>query len=294
MNVESSPSYIDRRSLFDSSVALVENVSCSGSLDDGAENYSPEFQVAFPYRGLFIWHVGHDDVVADANQVLFVTGGEPYALSEPSRGDCAELIITPSGAALEEITGCSVAALSRHPLFRRRSRRAELQLLKLRAHLLHGAAGGNCIGIAGDELVICLLRSALDAESMNWEPSAQTRRLIRRTKEFVDWQLSSPLRLQDVANAVGASPTYLTDVFRRIEGVPLHKYVTQLRLARALAELPHTEDLTTLAFELGFSSHSHFAATFRKAFACTPSEFRHSSQARADARCGRSVSAGRA
>src|SRR4026207_786107 len=105
MNVESSPSYIDRRSLFDSSVALVENVSCSGSLDDGAENYSPEFQVAFPYRGLFIWHVGHDDVVADANQVLFVTGGEPYALSEPSPGDCAELILTPSCARLQGITG---------------------------------------------------------------------------------------------------------------------------------------------------------------------------------------------
>ena len=81
------PPQIDRKPLFDSTAGLVENVLCSGhSLDDGAEKFSPEFQVAFPYRGLFIWHVGHDDVVVDANQVLFVTGGEPYRLSDPVSG----------------------------------------------------------------------------------------------------------------------------------------------------------------------------------------------------------------
>jgi AraC-like DNA-binding protein len=48
----------------------------------------------------------------------------------------------------------------------------------------------------------------------------------------------------------------------------------QLRLSRALVELPHANDLTTLAFDLGFSSHSHFTVSFRRAFGCTPSEFR--------------------
>jgi AraC-like DNA-binding protein len=83
---------------------------------------------------------------------------------------------------------------------------------------------------------------------------------------------------------VGASPAYLTDVFRRIEGVPLHRYLTQLRLARALVELPHASDLTTLAIDLGFSSHSHFTAVFRRAFGCTPSRFRDSSRTTAENR----------
>lgn len=143
--------------------------------------------------------------------------------------------------------------------------------------LLHLAGDGHD-DVAAEELVIDLLRSALVAEPVVPEPSGPTRRLISRTKEFVEARLSTRLRLRDVALAVGASPTYLTDVFRRIEGIPLHKYVTQLRLARALVELPHTEDLTTLAFELGFSSHSHFTAAFRRAFACTPSQFRASMQ----------------
>jgi AraC-like DNA-binding protein len=101
-----------------------------------------------------------------------------------------------------------------------------------------------------------------------------TRRLIRRAKEFLEANLGHRLRLADVARAVGASPAYLTDTFRRVEGIPLHAYLTQLRLARALVDLRHTDNLTTLAFELGFSSHSHFTAAFRRAFGCTPSQFR--------------------
>jgi AraC-like DNA-binding protein len=99
-----------------------------------------------------------------------------------------------------------------------------------------------------------------------------------KTKEFLDANMSSPIRLGDIAQAVGASPAYLTDVFRRAEGVPLHKYLTQLRLARALVELPHADDLTMLAFNLGFSSHSHFTAAFRRAYGSTPSSYRATAQ----------------
>jgi AraC-like DNA-binding protein len=97
---------------------------------------------------------------------------------------------------------------------------------------------------------------------------------MRRTKEFLESHLSSRILLTDIARAVGASPAYLTDLFARVEGVPLHQYLTQLRLARALVELPYATDLTALALDLGFSSHSHFSYAFRRAFGCTPSRFR--------------------
>ena len=267
-----------RRQLFASEMALVEDVR-GGRLprNNGSEGYSSEFQICVPYEGLFIWHVGRDEVVGHANQVLFVTAGEPYRLSQPLASPYGELIVTPHPGVLAEIAGTSERGLSSHPLFRRRSRRADHNLQSQQVRLLHLAGDGH-EDVAAEELVIDLLRSALVAEPVVPEPSGPTRRLISRTKEFVEARLSTRLRLRDVALAVGASPTYLTDVFRRIEGIPLHKYVTQLRLARALVELPHTEDLTTLAFELGFSSHSHFTAAFRRAFACTPSQFRASMQ----------------
>jgi AraC-like DNA-binding protein len=86
------------------------------------------------------------------------------------------------------------------------------------------------------------------------------------------------VRLVDVAREVGTSPAYLTDLFRRVEGVPLHKYLVQLRLARALVELPSASDLTALALSLGFSSHSHFSFAFRRAFGSTPSQFRENTR----------------
>ena len=227
--------------------------------------------MCLPIRGLFVWHVGSDDVVGEANQVLFVSGGEDFRLSGPLPGGYSELIVTPDPEILAEIAATDLAI---HPLFRRRSRRADPQLQRLRAELLHWMAWPDRDERAGEELVLMLLRSALGAWTLAPQPSSSTRRLIRRTKEFLEAHLAAPLHLRDVSRAVGASPAYLTDVFRRIEGVPLHQYVIQLRLARALVELPHCTDLTTLAFDLGFSSHSHFAAVFRRAFGCTPSAFR--------------------
>jgi AraC-like DNA-binding protein len=268
-----------RMPLVESTIGLVENLDCRGvPLSKTAEQFSPEFQVCFPYRGLFVWHVGDDEVVADANQVLFVSGGEPFRVSQPLSGGYGELIVTPDLETLEEIANESAARLPRHPLFRRRSRRADFRLLSLRAHCLHRGVDGGLDDLARDELVVALLRTAFKPKPSGCQPSTRTLRLIRRTKEFVEGHVSSALRLRDVARAVGISPAYLTDVFRRVEGLPLHKYIVQLRLARAVFELPHANDLATLAYELGFSSHSHFAVAFRTAFGCTPSQFRRSAR----------------
>src|SRR5262245_9725833 len=59
-------------------------------------------------------------------------------------------------------------------------------------------------------------------------------------------QLSSvgPRRPCDLREADIASPS-----FRRVEGVSLHGYLTQLRVAPALVELRQGDDLTTLALE---------------------------------------------
>jgi AraC-like DNA-binding protein len=86
--------------------------------------------------------------------------------------------------------------------------------------------------------------------------------------------------LAAVAAEVGVSPVYLTQVFQYIEGRPLYHYQLQLRLARALDLLGNYADLTSLALDLGFSSHSHFSAAFKRAYRQTPSEFQRSARLR--------------
>ena len=86
------------------------------------------------------------------------------------------------------------------------------------------------------------------------------------------------LTLGEIAREVGVTPVYLTQEFSRSEGVPLYRYQMRLRLNRALVELPHCTDITGLALDLGFSSHSHFTAVFGRAFGLTPSDYRSISQ----------------
>jgi AraC-like DNA-binding protein len=268
-----------RTPLLQLSVGLVEDLR-RNSHERSAEDFCERFQVCFPYGGLAVWHVGGDDVVADANQVLFVRGGEGSRLSGPIPGGYSELIVTPNVEILAEIVRANGTGLSGHPIFRRRYRRATPFLQKFRTRFLYWAmAGSDGDDLEGEEIVIALLRSAVPAGGdPDRRSSASTLRLIRRTKEFLGAQLANPIRLVDVGRSVGASPAYLTDVFTRVEGLSLHQYLTHLRLGRALVELPHADCLTTLALEIGFSSHSHFSAAFRRAFGCTPSTFRETAR----------------
>jgi AraC-like DNA-binding protein len=259
-------------------IGLVESLRVSGprSPQPRAESYSPDFQVCLPYEGAFVWHVGRDDVVADANRVLFVAGGEGFRLSQPVDGGYAELIITVQPSLLEDMLGIPERQLSRHASFRHRSRPAGMSLQRLGVECLHRSSRDGWCGLAGEEWLADFLRASFAASAPAPEVSPSTTRLLRRAKEYLSANLSAPVRLAHVARAVGTSAAYLTTVFSRLEGIPLHRYLIQLRLARALVELPHTSDLTGLACELGFSNHSHFTAAFRRAFGCTPSRFRES------------------
>jgi AraC-like DNA-binding protein len=101
-------------------------------------------------------------------------------------------------------------------------------------------------------------------------------KLVDRAKLALSADLARRWTLADVAAEVGVSPVYLTQVFQKVEGMPLYRYQLRLRLARALDLLGQYDDLTRLSMDLGFSSHSHFSSTFRQAYGRTPAEFRRS------------------
>lgn len=214
-------------------VGLVEHLRAAPEPDVSPERDSPDFQVCFPYRGVFVWHVNGDDVVGDPNQVLFVSGGEAYRLSTSSATGYAELILTPAPEVLAELTRTSSRRqLARHPLFRRRNRWADLRVQRLRASFLHRAASGGLDELTADEHAMTLLRSALEAEVTGELPGSRTRRLIRRTKEFLEARATSPLRL--------ASHSHFSAAFRRAFACTPSAFRESMRLRRepAIATSP--------------------------------------------------------
>ena len=83
------------------------------------------------------------------------------------------------------------------------------------------------------------------------------------------------LSLSSIAGACGMALSTLCEGFPQVVGVPVWRYVQRLRLQEAaLALAEGAEDLSRLALDLGFSSHSHFAQAFRAQFGRTPSQFR--------------------
>jgi len=77
--------------------------------------------------------------------------------------------------------------------------------------------------------------------------------------------------LEGLASRLDVSPFRLCRAFRAATGTTLHRHLTDLRLVAALERLPEYRDrLTTLAFDLGFSSHSHFTHAFREYYGKAP------------------------
>jgi AraC-like DNA-binding protein len=100
-------------------------------------------------------------------------------------------------------------------------------------------------------------------------------------KSFLAARLSEPVLLTEVAREVGSSPFNFARIFQQQTGIPVHRYLTLLRLRVSLERLSDAdEDLTTLALDLGFSSHSHFTSVFKDEFGVTPSEIRAKSKAK--------------
>jgi AraC family transcriptional regulator len=263
-----------RTVLFECGSGLVEDLRIVGrrSGRPKSELFSPDYQVSLPYHGLCVWHVGRDDVVADATRVKFIRGGEGYRVSRPVEGGHGEMLVTVQPSLLSELLEVPERRLADHDLFRARSRPADPRLQRMGAECL-ARRGRPWTGLEQEEWLIAFLRQAL-ASPPSGPASPALMRTVARAKEYLAANHSDRVRLNDVAQAVGVAPAYLTTLFRRVEGMPLYRYSLRLRLARALVEIPEARDLTRLAVDLGFAHHSHFTAAFRRTFGCTPSVFR--------------------
>ena len=131
--------------------------------------------------------------------------------------------------------------------------------------------------LEAEALVLTLVRRSLgDRTSHAPGASPGRQKLVDRAKLVLSADLARRWTLAEVAAEVGVSPVYLTQVFQRVEAMPLYRYQLRLRLARALDLLGEYDDLTALGLDLGFSSHSHFSSAFRQAYGRTPAEFQRS------------------
>jgi AraC-like DNA-binding protein len=228
----------------------------------------------FPYRGVYVRHLGRDDAVAEANQVLFFNAGESYRVSHPVEGGDASLDLAIGEPWLRELTPKDQLRESGTLAFRRQRLRVDARTQALVALLRHSLHRGAAETLEAETLALTLVRRAMGARTSHAARASLGRqKLVDRAKLVLASDLARRWTLAEIAAEVGVSPVYLTQVFQQVEAMPLYRYQLRSRLARALDLLGRYDDLTTLGLDLGFSSHSHFSSAFRQAYGRTPAEF---------------------
>jgi AraC family transcriptional regulator len=268
----------DAQPLLKSQTITIRDVHCRGSCrHESPEEFAIATELVFPFRGLYVRHLGHDQAVAEANQVLFFNACEGYRVSHPVSGGNASLSVAVSEPLLRELAPRSFLRSGEKLAFCQQRLRIDARAQALVGLLRHSLRHGIAEPLEAESLALTLVQRALGPRTTHAAGATIGRqRLADRVKLVLASDLGRRWTLAEIAAEVRGSPVYLTQVFQQVEGLPLYRYHLRLRLARALDLLAHCDDLTALSLDLGFSSHSHFSAAFREAYGRSPSAFRRS------------------
>ena len=244
----------------------------------------------FPRTSVRIRHPGRMPVVTSPNVVTFYNKGQVYLRDRVTEeGDRCDWFAMERSILVDAVRVHDPAAVDRpdRPFqFTHGPGDAGSYLLQ-RLVVRHLAEDGTADPLFVEESAVRLLSRVVASAARAWDLSRKTSEsslgeLAEAAKTVLAQGFREPVSLDEVARRAGSSVFHLCRTFRRHTGSTLHGYRNQLRLRTALERVAAPEsDLTDLALDLGYSSHSHFTAAFRKAFGMAPSAFRRKATAQA-------------
>ena len=233
-----------------------------------AEEYAAADQLVFIRGGVFVRHDGNRRVLAEPTSALLFNRQQPYRVSHPHGGgdDCTVLAFAPGV--------CDAPFRATHA---RVPPATLLRVQSLRRRLRAGVASDLEAEETALEQLVAVLAATSDTENGKgeFEDSTTERRrheMVEATKLTLASLPNARMSLSELARAVDCSPFHLSRIFRQRVGLPVYQYLLRLRLAVALDRIVEDgANLSALAFDLGFSSHSHLTTLFRRAFGVPPS-----------------------
>jgi AraC family transcriptional regulator len=273
------------RTLFHSSDLLFAELFCAPDDEEwGEENLVTHPIVALPSTPVWQAHDGTPPTLINANHAVFHHQGSEYR-RERFRGQGYRCIFFfPSDSLAREIaTELDPSAADPDTVrFPAKSARLEGPVFVLGRRLAGDLATGGIDELRAREGLYDVLRGTIASAYRHRirRPCARpgTARahseIVEEAKELITRRLDEPMRLDDLADHLHVSSYHLARIFRSTTGYSLHAYQTHLRLREGLVRLEQgsVRDVGRLGIDLGFSSHSHFTASFRKALGVRPSD----------------------
>jgi len=264
---------LTRTTVFESRLLHVRHVRCRpASAALGELQAAPADLLALPLSGVFAVHDGpRRHVIANANHALFLRAGEPYKLSFPGcvGDDCLTLEFLDDELPVPHARQALLPA------------GAILQRSLFWRELGHGSPDRLWVEEVGAQLLEAATGAAGGKPSRSLRPATAARRLrqVEAVKEALTARPEQAWTLEELAIAACSSPYHLARIFKDEIGMTIHGYLTRARLAMALGSLLDSDaDLGAIGLDAGFSSHSHFTASFRAVFGVTPAALRRSAR----------------
>jgi len=94
---------------------------------------------------------------------------------------------------------------------------------------------------------------------------------VRRAREYLFANLADNVSLAHLAAVAGVGTFRLLRAFRKVHGVPPHRYQLALRVERAKRLIQEQAGpLAVIAFETGFADQSHLTRNFKRWAGVTP------------------------
>lgn len=99
--------------------------------------------------------------------------------------------------------------------------------------------------------------------------------LVKRCKNLVYQQIHARVTSKELAEQLEVSPSYLSRLFVREEGMKLTDYISHVKIESAKKKLSYTQDTyEEIAYSLGFATQSHFGQVFKKYTGMSPGQYK--------------------
>ena len=127
-------------------------------------------------------------------------------------------------------------------------------------------------GLLSSEEAIASFQQSFKRETALCKPTST---LVKYTLAYLYENYAQDISRSELANAVGVSESYLSQVFHQEVGIPLWECLNRLRIQKAKALLcTGDEPITTIARQVGFGDSAYFSRVFRRIAGQSPRAYR--------------------
>jgi AraC-like DNA-binding protein len=274
--------------LFRGALFAMDDWRCNGHDTPGRrEEWCADDRIVVTRRGAWELEIAGAPALADPGTTTFWNRETAFRVRHPIGGhdDCTVFRLNPAGSrALRELSPAP-GRRQGHRTFAHRTRPIDGSSYLLHRRVLDRARAVGGVGqpLAIEEPALALLRHLVspDDQQVPGALATSSRRAVALAREIIARDFHRPLTISGIAREARCSPFHLSRLFRRATGVSLHRAVVRLRLREGLERvLDEPSQLSRIALDTGFASHSHFTDAFRAEYGCAPSEARRNRASR--------------